>query len=180
MRPVLTALCLAVLAAPAHAATVDLGGHGTLSITLPAGWTVSSQPAGDSGVAVSLLPPHGVNARCFISVSFLADPRMLTKDEVDAKLKVVSEQFVDQSVEKKQVIQSLGLSGGAVGDYCTFTDASLVGKTAGPDDFKVVGIGVIAYSDQFAAAVSLAAQDLKGQDFADMLAAVRSTSVSRK
>ena len=171
---------LALLALPflAYPETVDLGTHGMLSISVPSGWRLSSHKEEDTGVAITLSPPAPVNAKCLLNVTYVAEPKPVAKEAVDEQVLSVCDQFVDQSVEKRKTLRELGMPGGAYGSYCVFTDASMVGKASAPDEFKVIGIGIIHFRDDVMAAVSLAADDAGGGDFASMLAAVRSTSVS--
>jgi hypothetical protein len=170
------ALFLAPLAA--YPDSVDLGAHGTLSITPPGGWTLSTHKEDDSGYAITLSPPDGVNAKCLLNVTFVPEPKPVAKETVDEEVLSVCDQFVDQSVEKKKTLRDFGASGGAYGSYCVFTDAALVGKPAKHDEFKVIGIGIIHFRDDVMAAVSVAGDDERGADFSQMLAAVRSASVS--
>lgn len=170
------ALLLFPLIAPAE--TVDLGTRGTFSIAVPQGWTLSSHKEEDSGVAITLAPPGNENAKCLINVTFVPEPKPVPKETVDAEVLSVCDQFVDQSVEKKKVIRDFGVSGGAYGSYCVFTDASLVGKAAKHDEFKVIGVGIIHFRDDVMAAVSVAGDDEKGADFAAMLAALKSAAVT--
>jgi hypothetical protein len=44
----------------------------------------------------------------------------------------------------------------------------------------MVGVGIIQFSDDLMAAVSLAADDEKGSDFVAMLAAVSSATITQK
>jgi len=133
---------------------------------------------GDSGVAITLAPPGNENAKCLINVTFVPEPKPVPRETVDAEVLSVCDQFVDQSVEKKKVIRDFGVSGGAYGSYCVFTDASLVGKAAKHDEFKVIGVGIIHFRDDVMAAVSVAGDDEKGGDFAAMLAALKSAAVT--
>jgi hypothetical protein len=180
MKRLIPLLALVILPAFASADTVDLGPRGTLSITLPKGWTLSSQKEEDSGFAITISPPAGVNAKLLMNIAFVPEPKPVTKDEIQEKVLSVSDQFVDASVEKKKTLRDFSLSGSAFGSYCVFTDASLVGQPPKPDEFKVIGVGIIRYTDDIMAAVSLAADDEKGSDFAAMMAAVSSTSLAKK
>jgi hypothetical protein len=180
MKRLLPLLALLLLPAFASADTVDLGAHGTLAVAVPKGWTMSTQKEEDSGVAVTLSPPAGVNAKLLLNVAFVPEPKPVSKDEVQEKVLSVCDQFVDASVEKKKTLREFSLTGSAFGSYCVFTDASLVGKASKPDEFKVIGVGIIRYSDDVMAAVSIAGDDEKGPDFGAMMAAITSTTLAKK
>jgi hypothetical protein len=180
MKRLLPLLALLLLPAFASADTIDLGPRGTLTITVPKGWTLSSQKEEDSGLAVTLSPPSGVNAKLLINVAFVPEPKPVSKDEIQDKVLSVCDQFVDASVEKKKTLRDFSVAGPAFGSYCIFTDASLVGKPSKPDEFKVIGVGIIRYSDDVMAAVSVAGDDEKGPDFSSMMAAVSSTAFAKK
>jgi hypothetical protein len=180
MNRLLPLLALLLLPALASAETIDLGTRGSLAITVPKGWTLSTQKEEDSGVAVTLSPPAGVNAKLLLNIAFVPEPKPVSKDEIQEKVLSVCDQFVDASVEKKKTLRDFGLTGSAFGSYCLFTDASLVGKASKPDEFKVIGVGIIRYSDDVMAAVSVAGDDEKGSDFTAMMAAVSSTSFGKK
>jgi hypothetical protein len=180
MKRFIPLLALLLLPAFASAETIDLGTRGALAITVPKGWTLATQKEEDSGVAVTLSPPAGVNAKLLLNVAFVPEPKPVSRDEIQEKVLSVCDQFVDASVEKKKTLRDFSLTGSAFGSYCIFTDASLVGKASKPDEFKVIGVGIIRYSDDVMAAVSIAGDDEKGSDFAAMTAAVSSTSFSKK
>jgi hypothetical protein len=178
MRTALLAFLL-LLAPLAPAATVDLGAHGTLSIEVPKGWKLSSQKAEETGYAITLTPPDGVNARCILSVAYVDPGEPMSREKAQAQVLSIADQFVDASVEKKAVLHDLSLKSG-YGYYCTFTDASMVGKPPAKDEFKMVGVAVLKLADDLMAAVSMAADDEKGPDFEAMLAAVSSAAVRPK
>jgi hypothetical protein len=180
MKRILPLLALLILPSFAPADTIDLGPRGTLGISVPKGWTLSTQKEEDSGFAITISAPAGVNAKLLVNLAFVPEPKPVSKDELQEKVLSVCDQFVDASVEKKKTLRDFSLSGSAFGSYCIFTDASLVGKAPKPDEFKVIGVGIIRYSDDVMAAVSIAGDDEKGSDFSAMMAAVSSTSLTRK
>jgi hypothetical protein len=161
------------------AETVDLGTHGTLSIDVPKGWKLKADPK-DTGVDVSLLPPDGANSQCLYSVVYVPKGATAVKADVDDKLLAECDQFIDMSVEKKKTLQKLTMTGDAYGVYCVFTDASLVGKPPEKDNFKVVSVGIIWFSDSVAVSWSMLGDDAKGPEFAAMLAAVSGSSLKAK
>jgi hypothetical protein len=180
MKRIVPLLALLLLPALAPADTIDLGTRGSFSIAVPRGWTLSTQKEEDAGFALTLSPPAGANAKMLLNIAFVPEPKPVTKEEINEKVLSVCDQFVDQSVEKKKDLRSFSLSGGAFGSYCVFTDASLVGQPPKVDSFKIIAVGIVRYSDDVMGAVSLACDDAKGADFAAMLAAVSSSSLSKK
>jgi hypothetical protein len=179
MKRILPLLALLILPAMASADTIDLGTRGTFSITVPKGWTLSSQKEEDAGFALTISPPAGVNAKMLLNIAFVPEPKPVTKDEINEKVLSVCDQFVDQSVEKKKNLREFSLSGSAFGSYCVFTDASLVGQPPRVDSFKIIAVGIARYSDEVMGAVSLACDDAAGPDFAAMLAAVSSSTLKK-
>jgi hypothetical protein len=178
MKSLLLPLALLMLPVAAPAETVDLGTHGTFSIAVPKGWKLTFHKEEETGVAVTLSASASVNAKLLINVTYVMEPKPVSKDLVDEQVMSVSDQFVDQSVEKKKTLRNFNMSGSAYGAYCVFTDASLVGQAPKTDEFKVIGIGVIHFTDEVMAAVSVAGDDEKGPDFAAMLGAVASAAVA--
>lgn len=174
MKRLISLLALFAVTALARAETLDLGTHGSLSFAVPKGWTYSVQKEEDNGYAVTISPPAGVNAKLLMNVTFVPEPRPITKEEVNEKVLSICEQFVDASVEKKSVLRDFAVPAPSFGSYCVFTDASLVGQPAKADEFKVIGVGILRFSDDVMAAVSLASDDEKGADFAAMLGSATS------
>jgi hypothetical protein len=177
-RPLLLAALL-LLPLCLSAETVDLGSHGTLSIDVPKGWKLKADPK-DTSVDIAITPPDGANAQCLYSVVFVPKGATAAKADVDDKLLTECDQFVEMSVEKQKTLHKLTMAGDAYGVYCVFTDASLVGKPPEKDNFKVVSVGIIWFSDSVAVSWSLLGDDAKGPDFAAMLAAVSSSSLKAK
>lgn len=180
MKKIIPVLALLLLPAFLSAETIALGLHGSLGIGVPKGWTLSTQKEEDSGVAITLSPPAGVNAKLLLNIAFVPEPKPVTKEEVNEKVLTVCDQFVDASVEKKKTLADFGVKAPAFGSYCIFTDASLVGQPAKPDEFKVIAVGIVRYSDDVMAAVSVAGDDARGADFNAMMAAISSTTFAKK
>ncbi len=178
MKRIIPWIALCLLPMAAYPDTIDLGSHGSLSLSVPSGWKLSSHKEEDSGYALTLSPPASENAKCLLNITFVPEPKPVAKESVDEQVLSVCDQFVDQSVEKKKVLREFGLSGGAYGSYCVFTDASMVGQPSKHDEFKVIGIGIIHFRDDVMAAVSIAADQEDGGDFSAMLSAVRGATLS--
>jgi hypothetical protein len=178
-RPLLLSALL-LLPLSLLAETVDLGTHGTLSIDVPKGWKLTSEPATDTGVGITLSPPDGVNAQCIVGVAFVPKGATAVKADVDEKVLNQAQPYVAVSVEKKANLRKFALTGDAYGSYCVFTDASLVGKPPEKDNFKVAGLGIVWFNDDVSAVVSLSSDDEKGPDYAAMLAALSSLALTKK
>jgi hypothetical protein len=176
--PLLFALLLLPLGAAAE--TVDLGTHGTLSIDLPKGWKIATNATPDVQVAITLTPPDGVNAAGAINIMFAQKGSTAAKADVDDKVLAAGSDYVDSSVEKKKILKKFSVSGDSYGSYCVFTDASLVGKPAQKDNFKMAAIGIVWFNPDVSAAVALASDDENGPDFAAELAAINSMKVTPK
>jgi hypothetical protein len=179
MKRLIPLLALLHLPASATAATADLGPHGTLSITIPKDWTIASQKEEDTGLVLVISPPADVNAKLVINVVFPLDRQPLSKEAVQEETNAAGDQYVDASVEKKKVLREFKLSSG-YGAYCVFTDASMVGKPKEKDSFKMVGTGIIWFNEDVKAGVTMVADDENGPDFAALLAAVSSATVSAR
>jgi hypothetical protein len=160
-----------------HAAEFDLGSRGLLSIEAPDKWTVTGEPAArpDStqiGYAIAIKPLNDANAKCLVTFAYVKkgppDRESIRKDVLRA-----SEQFVADSVEKKQNLKDYSLKQG-YGAYCLFTDASLVGKPSQKGDYKVMGSGIVQLSDEVLGVVSIFADEVDGKEFKAMLAAINS------
>jgi hypothetical protein len=177
MKPGILARALLLLPLSASAETLDLGPHGTFSITVPKGWTFSATKVEDSGYAIVLTPPADVNARCLFNILYVPGGEPLSKEDVQQKVLTISDQFVAESVEQKKVLREFAMSKG-YGAYCVFTDASRVGQPTEKDSFKVVAVGMIRFNDDLSAAVSMGCDDEKGPDFAAMMKAVSSATVA--
>jgi hypothetical protein len=177
MRRFLPLLALLLIPAQVPAATADLGAHGAFNISIPKDWTLASQKEEDSGYVLIISPPAAVNAKLIINVVFPIDKQPLSKEAIQDETNAAADQYVDASVEKKKMLREFKLASG-YGAYCVFTDASMVGKPSQKDSFKMVGTGVIWFSEDVKAGVTMVADDENGPDFAALLAAVSSAAVT--
>jgi hypothetical protein len=179
MKPsfLLSALLLALPIA-ASADVLDLGAHGTLSITVPKGWKLTSAPWEQPGVAITVAPPDGTNAQFMLNILYVPKGMSDLKPDVDEKVLNEAGMLVDMSVEKKKVLQKFPMAGDAYGSYCVFTDASLVGKPPQKDNFKKVSVGIIWFSDDVSGATSIVGDEDK--DIAAMVAMAASATYKAK
>ena len=179
MKPSLLLVALALLSPAARADTLDLGTHGIFSITPPKGWTFAATKVQDTGYAVTLTPPADVNAKCLLTLIYSSREKPPTKEEVQDAVLNIGDQFVGASVEKKKELRDFTMAKG-FGVYSVFTDASLVGKAPEKDNFKAVAVGMIQYSDDLSAAVSMLNDDVNGPDLAAMLKAVSGATITSR
>jgi hypothetical protein len=179
MKHTIPLIALLLLASSASAETLDLGSHGIFSITVPKGWTYSATKVEDTGYAIVLAPPADVNAKCLFNLVFVPSGEPSSKEDVQEKVLTIGDQFVAASVEKKKVLRDFAVSMG-YGAYCVFTDASRVGQPPEKDSFKVVAVGMIRFSDDLSAAVSMGTDDENGADFAQMLKVVSSAALAHR
>jgi hypothetical protein len=179
MKRLLPLLALVLLPALASAETIDLGTHGTLTVTAPKGWTMTKQKEEDAGYVLVFSPPADINAQLVLNVVFPPDRQPLSKEAIQEEALAAGDQWVDASVEKKKVIRELKLGAG-YGAYCVFTDSSRVGKPAEKDNFKMVASGILWFSEDVKAGVVMMADDEKGPDFKAMLEAISGATLSKK
>jgi hypothetical protein len=179
MKRIIPLLALLLLPAAAPADTIDLGTHGALVVTPPKGWTIATQKEEDAGLVLIFVPPPEVNAKLIINVVFPPEKQPLSKQTIQDEAEAAGDQWVDSSVEKKKVVRDFKLSPG-YGAYCVFTDASRVGKPPEKDNFKMVATGILWFSEDVKAGVTLVADDEKGPDFLAMVAAVSSATLGPK
>jgi hypothetical protein len=137
-------------ASGAKCSTVTVPGGDALDVTAPEGWSlVTVQPDPSLPPTVRLTAPnHEANFR----ITFLSDKlgTFATKEKLEKAVNKTAEQYVDNSVEKKIKLQSLELTGGNC-VYAEFTDSDLVGKPSRPDQYKVIGTGVMTLGKTVAA-----------------------------
>jgi hypothetical protein len=179
MKRLLPLLALVLLPVLASAETIDLGTHGTLSVTPPKGWTIAKQKEEDAGYVLVFSPPADVNAQLVLNVVFPPDRQPLSKEAIQDEALAAGDQWVESSVEKKKVIREMKLSAG-YGAYCVFTDASRVGKPAEKDNFKIVVSGILWFSEDVKAGLVMMADDENGPEFKAMLEAVSGATLAKK
>jgi hypothetical protein len=179
-RNLLLSALLLVLPLAAHAETVDLGMHGSLSITVPKGWKLITAPSEQPGINISLTPPEGINAQFSLGILYVQKGQTGLKADVDAKVLNEAALLMDGAVEKTKILRKLPLAGDAYGSYCVFTDASLVGKPPQKDNFKVASAGIIWFNDDVSGGLSMLTDDEKGADFAAMVGAASSVILKSK
>jgi hypothetical protein len=158
---------LFLLAVGLRAELVPLGEHGSLDLTVPKGWEISSQPSHNAALeeiqSIHLTPKNGANSICFITVVFAAYPKPIDNAAIDRQFRAFCEKFIATSVEKKTNLKELPLSP-AYGLCATFTDAKLVGKPPQAGNFKVMTVATIQFSEKVSASVTVATDDAHGSE----------------
>ena len=167
-----------IAAAVIRAESVPLGTHGSLQIAVPEGWQLTSKNVGEVGCNLSLTPKGGANAECLISIMFPPAPKPIDKAKIENDLTAACGRFVSGSVEQKINLKDLGLSEG-YGLCATLTDASLVGKPPMPKNYKVMTIGLIQFSEDIMAVVSVFTDDEHGTEQKQLLSMVSGLKVER-
>lgn len=176
MFKIILPLLLLISSSRVFGDTLDLGAHGIFNIEVPANWKFFSQPIQDKGFAAALRPTSGVAAGLKITILYLPQPKPVDEAKLKADLLRVCDQYVSTSVEQAKNLKNYGVKSG-FGQYCVFTDASLVGKPEVSGEFKVIAPGVIQMTDDVIIVLTGVAQDATGSDFAAMLAAIKSIEI---
>jgi hypothetical protein len=149
MRLFATAFVLVIGFAPAavHAEAFDWPGHGTVSVAVPTGWSVRTQPTNKVGFYLIAEPQAGpvVSAQFSLIVSTSEQP--LGVEQVKGRLEDMTRQFLDGSVEKAFDPKQLTLSRGS-GWVVELTDASLVGKPAEAGNYKITRSALALLDDR--------------------------------
>jgi hypothetical protein len=180
MKILICICCLTLTVLASHGADFDLGAHGTLSVNVPADWSVKGKPVNDSdgvplGYAFAFKPNSDANAKCLLTFIYPKGGAS-DKEAIRKEIMAFCEEFVSGSVEKKKTLQDFALEKG-YGAYCVFTDASLVSKKPKPGDYKVMGSGEVKLADDLLGAVSLFADEADGKEFKAMIAIINSLKV---
>jgi hypothetical protein len=150
-----------------------LGGHGILSVPVTDAWVAQNHDA-QTGYTISIESKTGANAACRITVIAVQNAAFPDKARTTAEFMQLAQHFVPGSVEKKAVPKEFSLKSG-FGLYCSFTDASLVGKPPVKGNFKTISPGMIYLSKDLVLAVTIFADDLSGPEFKQLVDIIQST-----
>jgi hypothetical protein len=167
---------LLCIAGSARAEFISLGSHGTLEINAPEDWQIVSKMVGDLGCNVSLTPKNGANAKGMVSIVFPPAPKPIDTVKIDHDLTATCSRFVTGSVEQKITLIPLRLAQG-YGVYATFTDAALVGQPAKRGDYKVMSSGLIQFTADVLAVISVFSDDSAGAEQKQLLSTVSGMKV---
>jgi hypothetical protein len=147
MRRLATALLLTTTLVPAGARAAEFAwpGRGTVRMTVPASWTVSSGDAGELGVGFRAAPKAGAVV-AQITLAALPPGKAVRADDVKKELEKLVQPYLDGTVERTFAPKPLTLSQGS-GWVVQLTDASLVGKPPEPGNYKVMRNALAALGD---------------------------------
>jgi hypothetical protein len=157
-------------AAAPRTETVDLEVKGRIAFVVPSGWTAVREDP-DNPRDLVLKAPDGVNAEARLTFGSPVDDSLETAAGVRAKALELGEEQVDQSVEKRTVLQTFKLRSG-YGYYSSYTDPKLVGKKPVPGDYKVITVGIFRPAPGVIGIVSILCDDLAGPEQQQLLALI--------
>jgi len=166
-----------------HGAEFDLGTHGTLSINVPDDWKINGKEANRPdgtpiGYAFAIKPRNDADAKCLLTIAYTTNG-VPNSEAIQKAVLRECEEFVSESVEKRENLKQFSLETG-FGAYCLFTDASLVGKTPSPGDYKVMGSGIVQPGKDMTGVVTLFANDGDSKEFKAMVSIINSLKVKSK
>jgi len=175
LRPL---LCFLVSMTFGQAADFNWPGHGTIKLDATPTWKLSGTVTEEGGYTLLAHPRSGSNA--LLQVSVLPVPPVLVLSDSDLQLRLHDSlrTYVDQSVEKEFHAQDLTCRQGK-GWYAELTDASLVGKPAKPDEYKVMRSALLLLEPRTMAIATMLFDDPQGAEPAEMLAIVASMHFHR-
>jgi hypothetical protein len=176
-------VCIIFAVLSGYAADFDLGDHGTLSLTVPADWSINGKavdrPDGTPiGYAFAIKPRNEADAKCLLTIAYVTNG-VPNKEALKKEVLRVCEEFASQSVEKKAILKEFAPETG-YGAYCLFTDASLVGKTPPPGDYKIMGSGLVQPGKDMTGVVTLFTNDAESKEFKAMVSIINSLKVKPK
>jgi uncharacterized protein YbdZ (MbtH family) len=149
MRLLATAFVLVIGFAPTavHGEAFDWPGYGTVSVAVPAGWSVRPQSTNKERFYLIAKPQAAPVASAQFSLIISPPEQPLRVEQVKGRLEDMTRQSLDQSVEKAFDPKPLTLSRGS-GWVVQLTDASLLGKPAEPGKYKVMRSALALLDDQ--------------------------------
>jgi hypothetical protein len=138
-----------------------------VKIDIPKTWRVKINGAEtESGVGYTLTINTGNNVRFLglITILVATQPNEMTKEQFWTLIQEESDEYASQSVEGKATIVPIDVNNG-YGAYYILTDADLVGKKPGPDEYKIFARFVIQYNDGALALITALMDDSKSNEF---------------
>ena len=153
----------------------DLGQWGTLSMEVPAGWSVTRKEVtlgGVQDVTLILEAPSGVKAKCIIE-HYTAKPVTLNPAHARKTMAAATRELVSKKVEIKDF--SLKTGYGAYGIFAV-TDIAL--KKTEWEDFRFVGRGLVEFNTLHNAGITLLMNDPGGPECKAMVRVVNSLRLS--
>lgn len=173
--------CLAFILLGFLSARADdfiLGEHGILSVPVTGAWVAENHDV-QSGYTISIESKTGANAACRITVIAVQNATFPDKGRTRDEFMQLALNFSPGSVEKKAVPKEFSLKSG-FGLYCSFTDASLVGKSPARGNYKTVSPGLIYLTKDLVLAVTIFTDDLSGPEFKQLVDIIQSTQLLQR
>jgi hypothetical protein len=139
-----------------------------VKIDIPETWRVQINGAEtESGVGYTLTINTGNDVRFLGLITILAAAQLseMTREQFWVLIQDESSIYASQSVEGKAIIESIDVNNG-YGAYYILTDADLVGKTPGPNEYKIFARFVIRYNNGALALITALMDDTKCDEFA--------------
>ena len=149
MLVLLVAFCLSHICA--YAETVQFDKDNSITMDVPANWEIKKLPGTplpEIGLAfdIKLTSPVNENASLTVTIGKSQTGKPLTKKQLDTLTKTITAVYFQRSIEKKAAFITLPVNGGQ-GQYSIFTDASLVNKTPGMNDYKYLVLFLLNYDN---------------------------------
>jgi hypothetical protein len=182
-KALLTLALLPLLTFTGRAEKIDLGSGKTAFVTVPNTWKAAALPATAPGMPtvgtnVRYATKSGSNDAVLITLLTVPDDRFADSDNLQALIEESTQQFAAGSVEGKVVLQEIKIAGKA-GYYCTFTDASLVGKPGVKDDYKTLTSCFVYLGDEVMLAATVFSDDVSGPAYGEGLRLLKSLTLHR-
>jgi len=165
-----------------YAETVQLDKDNSITIDIPANWEItqlrgSQMPEIVNTFNLKLTSPSNEKAVLTVTIGKSQTDKPLTKKQFDSLTKIVTTTYLQRTVEKKAVFNSLPIRGGQ-GKYSIFTNAAAVNKTRGPDDYLYVFLFLINYDDGCFVYATGVSDDRSGAGFQNIMKSVSSIEPS--
>ena len=138
-----------------------------VKIDVPETWRVQINGAEtESGVGYTLTLNTGNNVRFLglITILIANEPTEMTRERFFALIQGEGNSNASQSVEGQAVIVPIDVNNG-YGAYYILTDADLVNKTPGPDEYKIFARIVIQYNSGALASITALMDDSECDEF---------------
>jgi hypothetical protein len=183
MKKNLLLLLLAPLAlfAASSGTKIPLAEGRWVFINVPETWTAAALPAppGDPAISTTVhyVTRNGSNDSVVITFVNVPDDRLESPEALQTLVEESSQQFVAGSVEGKIILKPLQI-GVRKGFAVTFTDASLVGKPAVKDDFKVMTSCFVYLGSRTFVTATVFTDELNGKACAEALRLLQSIAVA--
>jgi len=161
-----------------QAADFNWSDHGIIDLETPPTWKLRGTATEEGGYMFIASPRSGANA--LLQVSVLAVPPALVLSDGDLRLRLQDSlrSYIDQSVEKEFRVQDLTCRQGK-GWYAELTDASFIGKSSNPEEYKVMRSALLLLEPHTMAIATMLFDDPHAAEPAEMMAIVASLHFDR-